>query len=858
MKNILKTIHYYASSLEDKSNEELKQLTKRFQEHSFLYNSSKEKAEWFALVQEIGFRSIGLRAFDTQLLAGLLLTEGKIVEMKTGEGKTLVSTFPSSYYSLQKKGVHVVTVNEYLAERDQKWMGKIYSSLGLSSSLVKGTDSIQQKKKSYLADITYLTNSELVFDYLRDNTTFNIDDIVQRPFSFCLIDEIDSVLIDEARTPLILSDPQPIENINKLYIANKIANRLQKEIHYEIDEKRRDISLTEVGQEKVKEFLGKQSLYDPKDPWIHEILNALRAMQLYKCNKDYIVLKEKIVIVDDFTGRIMEDRRWSFGLHEAIEVKENVPIGKKTKTKTSITYQNFFPLYPILSGMTGTAKTADEEFRDIYSLDVIVIPPNKPFQRKDLPDAVYQNEVQKWKAVLEEAKNCYNKGQPILIGTASIEKSEFLSDLLNASKIPHQVLNAKPENVLRENEIIAQAGKISAVTIATNMAGRGTDIILGGNPYSRIKEFLRDFFFFRKDLKIPTSLFACSQNELAHFEEQVINDYQLNIQDEKEYFFGILEDHIKSLPYGLDECKKSLQAFYQYLSLPILEDWAKENKQVKEIGGLFVLGTERQETRRIDNQLRGRAGRQGDPGLSRFILSLDDNLLKIFGGENLRNWVKSLLKNDESPLEADFLTKSLEKAQKNVERYNYELRKNVFQYDTILNVQRKQFTAVRKELLYGKNLEELILRSQESLVDSKIFKKKLNQDSEIVFSMYITYTTKKNSDFFFDPFQNSSFSYVSFPYEEIWIQQDLRWSKGNFYQESLLQRTRFLESLFFLDSSWTEHLEQMESIKETISWRSYGQQNPLVEYQEEAVSSFRALFEKLRNSLVYSYGNQFI
>lgn len=858
MKDVLKAIHYYSSNLKDKSNEELKTLAEKFQGNSFSYNSKKAKAEWFALVQEIGFRSIGLRAFDTQLIAGLFLTEGKVVEMKTGEGKTLVSTFPASYYALQKKGAHVITVNEYLAERDQKWMGKVYSSLGLVSSLVKGTDSIQQKKSSYLANITYLTNSEVVFDYLRDNTAFNTDEIVQRPFSFCLIDEIDSILIDEARTPLILSDPQPIENINKLHISNKIANRLQKQIDFQIDEKRKDISLTDLGHEKVKQFLGKPTLYDPKDPWIHEILNALRAIYLYTCNKDYILLKNKIVIVDDFTGRIMEDRRWSFGLHEAIEVKENVPIGKKTKTKTSITYQNFFPLYPVLAGMTGTAKTAEEEFRDIYGLEVIVIPPNKAFQRKDLPDTIYQNEVQKWKAVLEETKLCYNKGQPILIGTGSIEKSEFLSDLLKLSKIPHQVLNAKPENVIRENEIIAQAGKISSVTIATNMAGRGTDIVLGGNPYSRIKEFLWDFFFHEK---VFTSLPFFSndlETEFKNFEQKIRNEYQLNSENKKDFLVDLLETHIKNLPYGLDECKPSLQSFYHYLSPFILENWSKENKKVKELGGLFVLGTERHETRRIDNQLRGRAGRQGDPGRSHFILSLDDNLLKIFGGDNLRTWIKSLLKDDESPLEANFLTKSLEKAQKNVEQYNYELRKNVFQYDNILNVQRKKLLAVRKEILHAKDLEELVLRWQESFKDKKISKKEFNEEPEILFSMYITYATKKNSGFFFDPFEDSSRLNFSLPYEEIWIQQDLRWSKGNLYQDGLIQRTRFLENLFFLDSFWTQHLEQMDSIKETISWRSYGQQNPLVEYQEEAILSFRTLFEKLQNSLVYSFGNQFI
>jgi preprotein translocase subunit SecA len=386
-------------------------------------------SEWFAIVQETSFRQIGLKHFDTQLAAGVLLHEGKIVEMKTGEGKTLASTLPITLNALQKKGVHVVTVNEYLAERDQKWMGKIYKGLGLSVGISKNINTTEEKRKSYYSDITYLTNSELVFDYLRDCSAYTTSQVVQRPLHFCIIDEIDSILIDEARTPLILSSSGVNDTVHKFFLAKRVAKILEKQLDFEIDEKKRDINLTERGYKNAKEQLGKKTLYDPEDPWILELLNALKAEYIYKLNKDYVILNGKILIVDEFTGRIMEDRRWSLGIHEAIETKENLEIGGKTKTKSSITYQNFFTLYPKLSGMTGTGKTTEKEFQDIYGLEVNVLPTSKPLIRKDLPDLVYQNEISKWKAVLNQAKTCFSIGQPLLIGTSSVEKSEFLSDL---------------------------------------------------------------------------------------------------------------------------------------------------------------------------------------------------------------------------------------------------------------------------------------------------------------------------------------------------------------------------------------------------------------------------------------------
>jgi preprotein translocase subunit SecA len=839
MKNILPNIHAFSFDLQRKSDEELQDLIQKFHKYSdFEALEEKRKAQWFALVQEISYRSLGLRHFDTQLIAGLFLTEGKIVEMKTGEGKTLVSTLPVSYFALAKQGAHVVTVNEYLAERDQKWMGKIYKALGFSSALVKGSNTLVQKKQAYEADITYLTNSELVFDYLRDNSALSLAEVVQRPFSFCLIDEIDSVLIDEARTPLILSEAEAFENPNKFYLAKKLVSSFQKGIHFEVDEKRRDLYLTEIGYQEAKKRLGKTTLYDPEDPWMLEILNALKAFHLFKLNKDYIILKSKISIVDEFTGRIMEDRRWSQGLHEAIEVKENLPLGKKTKTKTSISYQNFFPLYPILAGMTGTAKTTEQEFQDIYQLDVVVIPPHKEMLRKDLPDAVYTSEVQKWKAVLGQSLECYQQGQPILIGTSSIEKSEFLSDLFRLSNIPHQILNAKPENVKRESEIIAQAGKAFAVTIATNMAGRGTDIILGGNPFFQVKEKL-------VEILSPETMNALKSGEEKKNEtlliQNILQDYAFQSDD-------LLRD-IENLPYSLDECKLSLQNLYQSLSRTILEEWKIQNEKVKKLGGLFVLGTERHETRRIDNQLRGRSGRQGDPGVSRFFVSLEDDLFKVFGGENLRNWVKTLMQGNDSPLESSFLTKSLEKAQQKVESYHYDMRKNLFQYDTLLTIQRNQMMKIRKELLSQKELEELLLRWKEDFLAQKNQKKERKnprerrQELEEKLTAYLSYYAWKK--------------HLSFiPYEEVWLDVEVRLAEANFYQEGLLPRTRSFESLLLFDNAWTEHLEQMEAIKETISWRSYGQQNPFFEYQQEALNSFQIFFEKIRFSLVYSFGNQ--
>jgi preprotein translocase subunit SecA len=827
MKKLIYEIKLESNKLSEKSEEELSSCIDKIKKRQKKESLDKLLVEWFALVQEVSFRKIGLKHFETQLFGGLLLHQGMIVEMKTGEGKTLVSTLPVSLNALTGKGVHVVTVNDYLAERDQKWMGKVYNGLNLSVGLVKSTSTPSQKMKSYHSDITYVTNSEVVFDYLRDSSAYNLNEIVQKPFNFCLIDEIDSVLIDEARTPLILSAYKENENINKLYLAKAVANILEKDLHFELDEKRKDINLTEEGYNEAKKRLGKKSLYDPADPWMLDILNALKAKYLFKLNKDYIILKNKIVIVDEFTGRIMEDRRWSMGLHESVEIKECVDIGGGTKTKSSITYQNFFTLYPTLAGMTGTGKTTEKEFEDIYNLKVMVLPTVKPLVRKDLPDLVYQTELAKWKNVLSEAKKCFETGQPLLIGTATIEKSEFLSDLFKISKIPHKILNAKPENVSRESEIVAQAGERFAITIATNMAGRGTDIILGGNPLFKMKQELSEILFEKK-------VDPDNQNLI----ENVFEEYSSQTK---------LKKDIANLPYSLDVCENALKNLYDKLYKKIYSDWEKENSLVKQLGGLFVLGTERHETRRIDNQLRGRSGRQGDPGISQFFVSLEDELIKVFGGESIRKWVEYLIQDKDVPLESNLLTKSLENAQKKVELYNYDLRKNVFQYDDILNSQRKQVFKARKELLTKNMYENLFLRYGESFLDEELKKEKndkiLFTTIEKKFDNYVTYSFLK---------KNKSKKNL---YKELWISSDLRSATANFYQLGFLKSTRGIILLSIIDFYWTEHIERMGYIRETINWRSYGQQNPLTEFNIEAFKSFKVMFEQIRSCMLYYFLN---
>lgn len=826
MEKFISEIKTELNILASKTNEDLEIIIEKLKKRGKEESLDNIISPWFAMVQEISYRKIGLKHFDTQLLAGLILHKGKIVEMKTGEGKTLSSTLPVSLNALAGQGTHVVTVNEYLAERDQKWMGKVYNGLNLSVGLIKSEHDLIEKRKNYAKDITYVTNSDIVFDFLRDNLASEIRGVVQRPFYYCLIDEIDSILIDEARTPLIISKPVNSTNYKKLITAKRIADKLEKTKDFEIDEKTRDINLTEKGYEKVQSLIGRKTLFDSSEPWILEILNALKSLYIFKVNKDYIVLNNKIVIVDENTGRIMEDRRWSLGIHEAIEIKEQVKVGEGTTTQSSITYQNFFNLFPKLGGMTGTAKTAEKEFQDIYNLDVIVVPTSKPLIRKDLPDLIFQNEISKWKAVLTQTKECVKKGQPLLIGTSNVEKSEFLSNLFTLEGIKHQLLNAKPENVRRESEIVAQAGERSAVTIATNMAGRGTDIILGGNPYFKVKEKLSEYLLEEK--KETNSLYT----DLI---EQVFREYEN--QTSKEF----LKKDVQNLPYSFDNCSQSLKKLYKILYDNINAEWEIENKKIKEFGGLFVLGTTRHETRRIDNQLRGRSGRQGDPGISQFFLSLDDEIIKIFGGNNLKAWVDSLIDDKDTPLVSDLLTKSLENAQKKVESLNYESRKNVFKYDDVLNKHRKTIFKMRKELLMENVFNELSLRFTESQADILA-----EIDLDRLENLCGIYSTQNN-------WKIQKKIEKKDLYKEIWISSDLRTAEGNFYVKNCTEILFSEGFLDFFDSLWTEHLERMSFIRETINWRSYGQQNPLTEYNIQASDSFDVLLTEIRSYMLYYF-----
>jgi len=841
MEKYISNIKTELGYLESQTNEELELRIENLKKRSKIEPLENIICPWYAMVQEISSRKIGLKHFDSQLLAGLILHQGKIVEMKTGEGKTLASTLPVSLNALTGKGTHVVTVNEYLAERDQKWMGKVYNGLNLSVGLVKNDDNTISKRKSYASDITYVTNSELVFDYLRDSTAYSRRELVQRPLHYCVIDEIDSILIDEARTPLIISMPSGDTDLEKLKLAETIVPLLEKNKDFQIDEKQKDVNLTEEGYKAIESFLGKKTLFDPKDPWILTILNALKAEYIFKLEKDYIVLNNKVMIVDEFTGRIMEDRRWSQGIHEAIENKEKVSVGSGTTTKSSITYQNFFTLYPKLAGMTGTAKTTEKEFQDIYNLPVVVLPTSKPLIRKDLSDFVFQTELSKWKAVLNQSKECFNKGQPVLIGTSTVEKSEFLSDLFKISEIPHQILNAKPENVTRESEIVAQAGTFGSITIATNMAGRGTDIVLGGNPYFIVKTKLYEYLIEKKEVDLNFQKNNMTRNIFENLLEKTITDYNENLT------FGQLQKDLENLPYSFDTCSPSLKETYNILYDEVYADWIVENKKVKDLGGLFVIGTERHETRRIDNQLRGRSGRQGDPGASQFFVSLEDDIIKVFGGDNIKKFVEFLVDDKDSPLESDLLTKSLENAQEKIELYNYDIRKNVFQYDDVLNFQRHFIYNIRKELLCNNIPSELITRFGEVFVDEIIASNRPTLQRWVdYYSMYPFFSSiNKPSPDTYSKIEKEAL------YKEFWITQDLRKATYNVHQNAFLEIDLYDKILRLIDEFWTAHIERMGNIRETISWKSYGQLDPLVEYNLQAEDSFKVVLEQIKENMLY-------
>ena len=783
----------------------------------------------FAICREAADRVLGKRHFPVQILGGIVLHQGRISEMVTGEGKTLVETLPAYLNALTGKGVHIVTVNDYLAKRDSEEMGKIYRFLGLEVGLILNESTRQQRSKAYLADITYGTNNEFGFDYLRDNMVTNISSKVQRGHNFAIVDEVDSILIDEARTPLIISGEGDkstemytiADNFAKSLKMLKVAEIDTKEDNeelfqdhdYVVDEKAKTATLTKSGVEKAEKYFNVENLTDPEHLTLqHHINQAIKANGVMRADIDYVVRDGEVLIVDEFTGRIMYGRRYNDGLHQAIEAKEGVKVEKESKTLASITFQNYFRLYDKLSGMTGTAKTEEEEFREIYKLDIVEIPTNKPLIREDLPDVVYKSQLAKYKAIIEDIIESHEKGQPVLVGTVSIEKSEILSHMLKEKRIKHEVLNAKYHE--KEAQIIAQAGKKGAITIATNMAGRGTDIILGGNP-----EYM-----------------AISELKKMGYNDEIIAEANS---------FSETED------------KKILEAREKYNEL--FDKYKKELKgkaeEVVACGGLYVIGTERHETRRIDNQLRGRSGRQGDPGKSRFYLSLEDDLMRLFGGDRMRNWMEKLNVDEDSPLEARMLTKSIESAQRKIEGRNFAIRKNILQYDDVLNRQREIIYGQRDQVLAGEDISSQIstmLDEIAELVVSRYVGKdipKENWNIEGLRSYYMGWVLTENDLVFNEEHP------LDVTYEE--ILQFIKDRCHSIYSkhESVLgsDNVREIERMALLrnvDEQWMDHIDAMEELKRGINLRSYGQRDPVVEYRMEGFEMFDRMIETIRENTV--------
>jgi len=766
---------------------EIKSFTEAdFKEKTFNFKKSAQNGtlkideiipESFALVREAAKRSLGERHYDVQLAGGLILHSGKIAEMKTGEGKTLVSTLPAYLNSLEGKGVHIVTVNDYLAKRDSEWMGKVFNYLGTSTGCITNNLNDTDRKKNYKNDITYATNNELGFDYLRDNMKYELEDMVQRGHHFCIVDEVDSILIDESRTPLIISGK--LEDKTTLYItSNEFIKHLQKN-DYELDEKNKNVILTDFGIDKIeklaiqKRILKNNNFYDPSNlNLVHHVNQALKANLLFNKDTDYIIRDGKVQIIDEFTGRVLDGRRFSDGLHQAIEAKENVKVEEENQTLASITYQNYFRLYQKLSGMTGTAMTEAEEFFDIYKLPVVSIPTNKKMLRKDFNDQIYRTEKEKYNAITNKIIECNKKGQPVLVGTTSIEKSEKISSFLTSKKIIHNVLNAKQHE--KEANIIAEAGKINAVTIATNMAGRGTDIKLGGN---------KDFIYDGKK------------------------------EDEKEV--------------------------------------KKNEEKVKNLGGLFIIGTERHESRRIDNQLRGRSGRQGDPGSTIFFISLQDELMRIFGGDSIDGMLQKLgLKENES-IDHPWINKAMERAQKKVESRNFDIRKTLIKFDDVMNDQRQVIFSQRLKILQDNNISEILKDFfDEILINLNLvrtnFQKSGDEKNYLTEAKNITGNIVSDSEILeLGKLQEAEFN------KKI---QNLYLEKKNSRVKILgeIQNNNLEKKIFMqiIDFSWRSHLQYLEQLRQVIGLRQYGQKDPLSEFKKEAFVLFEGLLLKIKNDLI--------
>jgi preprotein translocase subunit SecA len=860
---LINQINALENSLKPLTDTELRnktfQLKKQYQQEQDL---DALIAQSFAITREASLRTLGLRHFDVQLLGGLVLNSGKISEMRTGEGKTLVATLPAYLNALTNKGVHIVTVNDYLASRDQVSMGQIYRFLGLDTGLIQEDMAFLERQQNYKADITYVTNNELAFDYLRDNMASNLNQVVLPPFNYCIVDEVDSIFIDEAQVPLIIS--QAVETcIDKYIVAAEVSDYLEVNVHFKVDEKNRNIILTEQGTAQIEKILQVEDLYNPNDPWIPYILSAIKATALFFRNVHYIVQNNQIIIVDEFTGRIMPDRRWNEGLHQAVEAKEGVPIRQNTETAASITYQNFFLLYPKLSGMTGTAKTSEVEFEKIYNLPVEEIPTARPNLRKDLPDFVYKDSLTKWTAIAGECKSIAKTKQPILIGTTTVENSEMLADLLKEYQLSYRLLNAKPENVKRESEIVAQAGEIGSITIATNMAGRGTDIILGGNITFKVRKQLynilvsyknqsnstklNNIFPLGKDINLTSQKFLSVLNIL-------LNDFKflsLSSTGILKFLNEIDQIRIPKIPY---------QCSIKFLLNELIKFEKKNqninNKIVKNLGGLYIIGTERNNSRRIDNQLRGRCGRQGDPGTSRFFLSLEDALFRNFGSSKLQNFMQNQLLDD-LPLESNLLTKSLDAAQKRVEERDYDGRKYLFDYDDILNKQRNIVYYERRKLLESQSLRETILAYGEQVIKDIINllkDPKFTKNSSLIEELFKTRLVSLNEDLNnIDPFELKTYLF-----QEFWLSYESKVLEFEICQIGLIRSFERTIILYYTDIAWKEHLQKIALLRDAVGWRSYGQRNPLFEFKEEAYNLFQNRNITIRHLLIRDFLHSFI
>jgi preprotein translocase subunit SecA len=842
--------------------------------------------EAFAVVREGSKRVLNMRPFDVQLIGGMILHEGEIAEMRTGEGKTLVSVLPAYLNALSGKGVHVVTVNDYLAKRDSEWVGQIHKFLGLDVGLVQQGLDNDERRKAYNCDVTYVTNSELGFDYLRDNLAQSADELVLRGFNFCVIDEVDSILIDEARTPLIISGPaeKPSEKYQK---ASKLAKALAPEVHYTVDEKQKSILITEDGYEAAEDVLQVSDLYDPREQWASYLINAIKAKELQKRDVNYIVKQDEIIIVDEFTGRTMPGRRWGEGLHQAVEAKEGVPIQDETITLASISYQNFFRSYPKLAGMTGTASTESAEFSSTYDLAVTVVPTNKPTKREDAKDVVFATEEYKWKAVVQEIRHMHKSGRPVLVGTTSVERSEGLAGQLDTAGIQYQLLNAKPENVERESETVAQSGRKGAVTIATNMAGRGTDILLGGNSEYMARLKLRESLLPQvvsqveganpvsgsrnagriKDWKVSPDLFPVEASDDA---KQLISsavkaavgawgERQLTELEAEDRLAFACEKAPTSDPTSqkLREAFQALQAEYK-----VHTETAKA--EVIELGGLHVVGTERHESRRIDNQLRGRTARQGDPGSTRYFLSLEDNLFRIFGGDRIKGMM-NMLQIGELPIESGMLTKSLDEAQRKVEAYFFDQRRQLFEYDQVLNTQRDKVYGQRRRALLSKDLSKQMLEFAERTVDDIL---EANVDPRKPFEEWeLEKLANKMRQYcpLLEDMTGASLEQVcgtpqGGDYEKLRTHMqkasvDAYHRKAaaiDEHEAGLMQAAQRFFVLTQTDNLWKEHLQAIKFLQQAVSLRGYAQRDPLVEYKLEGYNLFLEMMANIRRNVIYN------